>query len=371
MAIQKLSTTFAVQALVPIAPTAKLHDQSPQTKHWLRPLATELRSNKEIIASTRLVIPASLQRIATLSKALAFHGKTLWLFIADDTKAILPTWIAFALIHATRLSQFNAEPVTTQDLISRIPHILTWTLLHLLFFTIGNQRRPGSILEDTLSKPYRPIAAKRISPKNAETLQTAVYLACLLFSITHGGLISHLVTTALCHLYNDLGGGTQTWLARNLINGVGNLAYCYGALDMACGTEKSPMTVSLACWLGVLALAISSTSHMQDLKDQAGDRAAGTRTVPLIYGDGAARSSLVGAMVGWTAVCCGGWAKTASAHAGPVLLAVIIAWRALRYREARQDRLTQKLWNLWMLALFAIPMMNSPWFATFEFWAKV
>ena len=291
-------------------------------------------------------------------KSAAFHLKTLWLFIADDAKTIAPTWLCFSLIHATNLSQFGTSSLPISTLLLRLPHITTWVLLHLLMHDIGNQRRPTSVLEDTLNKPWRPIPAGRISAPAACTLHTVCQLTACLFSLRFGGLAAHLTILALSHVYNDPRGANHSWALRNLINGFGNIAYGYGALEVAVGSEHSLMTPQLASWLCMLGLAISSSSHIQDLKDQVGDAAAGMLTVPLVYGDGVARWSLVAVLVAWTATCCGIWATSVAVSVGPVLAAAIVVYRLLSWRRASEDRVTQKIWHAWILALYAVPAMS-------------
>ena len=142
------------------------------------------------------------------------------------------------------------------------------------------------------------------------------------------------------------------------MNGLGITAFGYGALEMAVGPDRNPMSWQLALWLCVLVLAIASTSHIQDLKDQEGDAAAGRRTVPIVYGDAAARWSLVLGLAVWTAVICGIWAGTLAACAGPVGLAAAMVFRLLRTHGAQEDKKTYMLWTGWLLAVHLIPALN-------------
>ena len=127
---------------------------------------------------------------------------------------------------------------------------------------------------------------------------------------------------------------------------------------MAVGTDVNAMSWSLASWLGAHVLVIACTSHVQDLKDQKGDRAAERRTVPIIFGDKVARVSLVVGVLIWTAVCCGVWAKTIGAWGAPSLVASGIVYRLLAKRGEKEDKKTYACWLAWLLAIHLIPAFN-------------
>lgn len=303
--------------------------------------------------------PRALKALSGHAESFTYHLHTLWLFIASDVKTIVPIWLLFAFAHAISLSQFGFPSVSLTAVLIRTPTILTWILLNLLPGCIGNQTTPLSILEDTANKPWRPIPSCRISAPVAKTVQLACNVMAFTFSLIYGGLVPHLLIWALWHIYNDYGGGSRNCLVRNLMNGFGIMAFGYGALEMAVGPSSSPMSWTLALWLGALTLSIASTSHVQDLKDQEGDAAAGRNTVPIVYGDAAARWSMVVALVVSTTGCCLLQASSLTACVGPVATMAVMIYRLLSAAGPCADKKTYMLWIGWLLSLFVIPAFNS------------
>jgi len=112
-------------------------------------------------------------------------------------------------------------------------------------------------------------------------------------------------------------------------------------------------------WCGVVCGVIASTVQVQNLRDQEGDKSVGRETMPLVFGDAAARWSIVGAMVGWSCVCCGFWIVGWEVWVTEGLILGVNVWRLLWMRERVADALTYKLWGLWLNSLYVLPLCHD------------
>ena len=53
-------------------------------------------------------------------------------------------------------------------------------------------------------------------------------------------------------------------------------------------------------WLVIISCVISTTMHVQDLKDEAGDRARARRSAPIVLGDAVARWTIAIPVLFWS-----------------------------------------------------------------------
>lgn len=113
-------------------------------------------------------------------------------------------------------------------------------------------------------------------------------------------------------------------------------------------------------WLGVIGLTVFTTVHMQDIPDQGGDRARGRNTVPLVIGDGPARWTVMGMMS-----FCSLWLPifwNLNFWGFPMILVgigAIVIWRVFTKRLVDEDKVTWRLWNLWISSAYLLPFIKS------------
>ena len=160
----------------------------------------------------------------------------------------------------------------------------------------------------------------------------------------------------LTWMYNDLGGADQHFLVRNGINSFAYYLYGSGALRVAAGGQPQLHATKAFEWLAIVAGVIFTTMHVQDLKDQEGDRARNRSTAPLDLGDGVSRWSILASVAVWSIVCPCYWSLGPIGFAPPVLLSVMVVYRVVWYREAVADALTYKWWSLWLVGVFSLPL---------------
>ena len=157
-------------------------------------------------------------------------------------------------------------------------------------------------------------------------------------------------------------------LARNLINALGYASFGIGALEISLNYSINFNLATLTAeldspnlekWLVVVALVIMTTVQMQDLEDQVGDAQRGRLSVPVQFGDAPARWSVAIPMLFWGLFCPYLWQCVWLGYVVCTSLAFTIAYRVLAFRTVMEDKLTFRMWNLWVLSLYCLPLTRS------------
>ncbi|KAJ5633218.1 hypothetical protein N7490_009557 [Penicillium lividum] len=226
------------------------------------------------------------------SKKLARHSRieawgiicTPFLFFAkNDFKVILypQTQTAVGLFQTLTgpLLTNNANPVLGITL-ARLALIAFWNWFDLLTFNLANQQLPSSILEDSLNKPWRPIAFKRTNPDEARRLLLVLLPVGIGISSLIGGFREIIAMIILTWMYNDFGGADEDYIPRNVINTAGFICHGSGSTAIAAGYGEWELNTN----------------------DIEGDTARGRRTFPIIYGDRVARLSVAVGGMSWSVV---------------------------------------------------------------------
>ena len=158
--------------------------------------------------------------------------------------------------------------------------------------------------------------------------------------------------------YSGLGTADRSCILRNFTNAAGFLSYASGATIVASNGSAS-LSPKAYQWLGVIGLVVFSTIQMQDMADQPGDAARGRRTVPLVVGDGNARRMTVLMVLAWSLLAPAFWSLPLWGYIVPFSTALIISKRILRNRSVLEDKVTFKIWNIWITALYFLPLMKA------------
>ncbi|KAF2458349.1 hypothetical protein BDY21DRAFT_363244 [Lineolata rhizophorae] len=296
-----------------------------------------------------------------------FH--ILWLMTKDDTPTFVVPNSIFGLSGALASTALitSSATITFPTVLCRVPLVLLFNWSNLLIFDLANQRLPESAAEDSLNKPWRPI------PSGLMTCTQ--FRQCMLFAIPLVLLFNHLFLNTgtetiylytLTWLYNDLKGGDEGWIFRNVIIAFAFGFYNLGSLKVAAGSAEIPkgdITITSAgyAWLVVISLVVLTTMHVQDLKDVAGDAARGRRTAPIVLGDLPARLTIAIPVLFWTLYCAFFWRMGWLCGGGVGLLGAWVAWRcvALRGKDTRTDRKTWQLWCAWTAVVYLMPARPS------------
>ena len=287
---------------------------------------------------------------------LIFHLNTFWLFTRSDLKSMIIPNLVFGFASA-----MSGSPITTNaspafySLLLNTPHTLLWLWLNLLLFNIANQRLPSSIVEDKLNKPWRPLPSNRLSSMQARVLLLLVIPTVFISSLFLGATTEVFLLIALTWMYNDLGGGDQNLFVRNVINALGMSCYASGAAVTMC-REECALTMTGYTWIAIIGMVTMMTIQVQDLSDQEGDAARGRRTLPLVLGDGFARCTIGIGVLGWSVCAPFFWKANIKAYVPSLVIGGILTWRTLLLRNVEADKGTWKLWCLWMISLYLLPL---------------
>lgn len=293
-------------------------------------------------------------------KGFMYNLYTIWLFTYSDLKSIVGPMTAFGVFNGIRAHVFGMLIQTPSQVSARLPLVALWTWINLLPFSINNQRRPEAVEEDSINKPWRPLPSKRVTPVQAKHWMYGFYLIAVCLSAYLGGLRQCLSLLLLGFWYNDFGGADHSPIIRNLINACGFVCYTSGALEVAYGAWMPLSSDSLLFrWLSLIGAVVFSTVHTQDMYDQAGDNLRGRRTVPLWIGDKPSRVTIAIPMAFWSCFVPWFWNSKAWAYTVPLGLGSTVLWRTLSMRDVEDDKRTFLIWNLWLVALYSLPLLVS------------
>ncbi|KAG8164675.1 hypothetical protein KVR01_004950 [Diaporthe batatas] len=218
------------------------------------------------------------------------------------------------------------------DVVTAFPRALTYIWLYVFHFDLSNQKDPGSIEEDKLNKPWRAIPSGRLTIEAAQKWYVVATCMLLTASLLLGGFPEAL-----------------SWWGKNIINA---LFYTTGQL----GTTR------------VAAIKSTSMSHIQDFRDQEGDKIRGRRTVPLVLGDSWSRVVTAVVILLFSIALPIYWEARVLEFLWPLVSGGFVAARLMLYRTAKADRMTFHMYTLgWLPALYAIPFVVKT--GLLRFWA--
>ena len=263
------------------------------------------------------------------------------------------------MIGALCASSFNIIPLQLSGyILQRAPLVVLWTWSNLLPFTIDNQRQPAAVDEDSVNKPWRPMPSKRLSPSQAKRLMFAFYLVAIIVSQRVGGFKQCITLIGLGYWYNDLKGADSSCITRNFINACGFVCYSAGAMEVALGFPL-PVEPGLTTWFLIIEAVVFTTVQSQDIYDQAGDALRMRKTVPLVIGDGLSRWSVAAPMAVWSWLVPLYWTSSSHGYVGPVTIGLSVIYRTLAKRSVDDDKKTFRLWNIWLVTLYCLPLLKQ------------
>lgn len=303
--------------------------------------------------------------------------ETIWLFTESDIKTILAPSVLFALTNGIALSLLLPESAgipSPSEILARIPVITVYVWINLMVLCIQNQKSPDAVEEDRINKPTRPLPSGKVSSDEAGTLLVAFIIIAVLGSYCLGAPVESILVIVLGYIYNDLEGAEHPFF-KNVLNSLGIPCFPIGALQVA--INPAPHTAAALAgsgpsvplllwrWILVLVAAIFFTIHIQDIKDQEGDACRNRKTVPLVYGDSAGRWLVVVPLLAWSValpILWGFTSPTAASllgHAPLLLLALVVSARTFLYKSVAADKKTFKIYCLWLIAMYCLPLSRA------------
>ncbi|UYQ94350.1 UbiA family prenyltransferase [Chitinophaga horti] len=274
----------------------------------------------------------------------------IWRFVNNDIwDTVIPCIITF-----TTAWIYAARPL--QELPFYACYCLVYTLLYILTFCMTNQLY--GVEEDKINKPDRPLVAGLISIEGAQRRLLGYNILFLLVAIPMKlfwlALSWQLITKMLCQW-----GFSNHWALKNLF------CISLGTANLLAAEWLIVADISHRTWayIGFISLWAGMGLPLQDMRDQAGDRIMGRKTLPIALGDNGARIALSLYLALLSPVIYYGAVLTqvplSSVLSHPVALAVLIVevlWHwciALRlwwYQSPREDDRTYH----WFVYLFCL-----------------
>lgn len=285
---------------------------------------------------------------------------TLWLFTESNFATfVIPDTVfgVFGALAGPLLTTNEAPDLLA--ILARAPSVLLYNWTNLLVFDLANQRLPESVEEDMWNKPWRPLPSGRITMPQTRRLLLASLPVVLAINWALGAWEETALLIAFTWMYNDLKGGDEDFVVRNLIIGIGFGLHNEGGLKIACGMDQT-ITVLGYSWIVLISCVIFTTMHIQDLKDQVGDKARGRRSAPLVLGDAVARWTIAVSIVLWSVVCPLFLDVGLSGYLITCVLGFLIVARLFVWRSVDADRKTWKIWAAWTVILYMLPIIKSP-----------
>jgi 4-hydroxybenzoate polyprenyltransferase len=234
--------------------------------------------------------------------------------------------------------------------------VVAFNWANVLIFDLANQRSPESVQEDLINKPWRPIPAGKITAeqtRRAMLFSIPIVLGLnYLMGVWREGLFIHIMVW----MYNDLRGGDE--IARDLIISIAYGFFNGASLQIAIGPDTTVSSRGYI-WTAIISGVILTTMQVQDLKDQAGDSTRGRMTIPLWLGDHVSRFCIAFFVPFWTCACAFFWNLSLWAFLAPGLMSIIVSSSVLLKRTSKEDSRTWKLWCLWTVSLYLLPVLNS------------
>ncbi|KAI0162649.1 UbiA prenyltransferase family-domain-containing protein [Pestalotiopsis sp. NC0098] len=306
--------------------------------------------------------PKSRLSLSGLPGRIAFIWNIFWLLTKDDFATFVLPNTAFGIFGALSGSAFVSPASGSFQVVLRLPMVILFNWSNLLIFDLANQRLPSSFAEDALNKPWRPGPSGLVGPTQLRQAMLFCIPAVIALHYTVLGTGSEATALAvLTWLYNDLCGGDEHWVLRNVIIAAAFGLYNAGSLKVAAGLQPGQtgdLTEQGHIWVLAISAVILTTMHVQDLKDQEGDRARGRRSAPLVLGDRACRWTIALPVLFWSLFL--PWCLRCSVLGvafGTIFLGLWVAFRCMAYSGNKADRRTWELWALWTASLYALPWL--------------
>ncbi|KAL8932276.1 MAG: hypothetical protein Q9216_006903, partial [Gyalolechia sp. 2 TL-2023] len=235
------------------------------------------------------------------------------------------------------------NPRDMSAVLQRMPLVVFFNWSNVLIFDLANQRLPESIKEDRLNKAWRPLPAGKISQRQTRHLMVIAMPIVILLNCILGVWKETALLFTLTWMYNDLGGGDDSWLVRNILIASAFFLYNLGSLKVAIGASDAsisdPVSSAAYGWTATISAVIVSTMQVQDLKDQAGDLARGRETAPLVLGESTARQTIAIPVLFWSFACAAIWGLWTP----PLVVGSYVAYRVTWRRGVDNDGRSWKL----------------------------
>ncbi|KAL0941909.1 digeranylgeranylglyceryl phosphate synthase protein [Colletotrichum truncatum] len=283
--------------------------------------------------------------------------RLVWDFTESNFSTFVVPNTAFGILCGLAGQPLTSGQATALAVLQRFPLVVAFNWYSVLIFDLANQRSPESVAEDFANKPWRPIPAGKVTQDQTRRAMLVAIPAVLVFNYVLGVWKEGVFILILTWLYNDLRGGDT--LLRDVIIAVAYGLFNTASLKIAIGDADTTITREGYLWAGIISAVILTTMQVQDLKDQAGDAGRGRNTIPLFFGDGVSRTSLALFVPLWSCVCAYFWRVRSWQVVMPVVSGALVVVGVLRTRTPETDARAWRLWCLWTVCLYSLPLIGD------------
>lgn len=212
--------------------------------------------------------PAGITRELTIGYDLVKH---------DLSASMIPA-LLFALVS---LNDAQADPLSW---ITCLALSCIYFFLFIYNFCLANQI--AGIDEDKINKPGRVLSSGRLSVQGAWMRWVIAMVAFPLFAyLVKPELLVWVFLWQLIVITYNFGGLDKHWFCKNMV------FVSSGAIVLLCPAWNmvQPLSAESLRWVLFVSIAFGITLNLQDLRDIAGDKATGRRTLPIAIGQRSAR----------------------------------------------------------------------------------
>ncbi|KAL0947604.1 hypothetical protein HGRIS_013693 [Hohenbuehelia grisea] len=223
---------------------------------------------------------------------------------------------------------------TPRHLATKYLFLVAWMTGYIYFFNLLNQ--VTGFEEDRINKPDRPIPSGRVTLTGAKARLIIVASAFVLLGLSRQALLlpetfTWIVITTF--LTCTKAGGH--WFGKNCIS----MTLGTWAMLSAAWRAITPATAAFQGYIVAICTWVCMLTHIQDLRDVKGDAAVGRQTLPLVFGDGVARTIIAFLIPPSLGVL---WWGGILQHAPCTLIAAhgLLGYRVLKLRGPTADHQT-------------------------------
>ncbi|KAI4193678.1 MAG: hypothetical protein LQ350_008209 [Teloschistes chrysophthalmus] len=179
-----------------------------------------------------------------------------------DTFVLPNTVYGISTALSSKLAFHDTQGSLVGAMIKRLPLVVFFNWSNVLIFDLANQRMPDSLEEDSINKPWRPLPARRINQQQTRQLLLFAMPIVLALNLMVGVWKETALLFNLTWIYNDLRGGDDNWLIRNLVIALAFFIYNLGSLKVASNTAdgvEPAMDTATYRWTALISAVIFTT----------------------------------------------------------------------------------------------------------------
>ncbi|KAI6092272.1 UbiA prenyltransferase family [Hypoxylon rubiginosum] len=276
--------------------------------------------------------------------------RLIWDFTESNFDTFVIPNTSFGILGALASSVVTeGSQLSATYILIRTPLVLLFNWCNVLNFDLANQRHPESLQEDQLNKPWRPIVVGKITPEQTRRLMLITIPFALLLNYLLGVWKQGVFILIITWLYNDIGGGDE--LIRDPLISISYGLFNSASLETAVG-PKSRINSQGVAWVAIISGVILTTMQIQDLKDQAGDRTRGRKSIVLVFGDTASRASIAVFICLWSFICPYFWGVGLPGYVLSGVPGAVVALNVVSKRTREEDARSWRWWCFWMITLY-------------------